>query len=150
MSENSKYNLPLGSFRHDAARQLSEKVANRDAAASLKINIDIDKILMKRDPRVAEVMLELLAHQVPFMLYTDAQNYAIIDPKRRMVAVYAKGRFNNRGFAQTDQQFANSVRLTYVCHEKIYVPSMKLGTAEGYFQGKNFVIESLGKIEKAS
>lgn len=132
MSNNNIYNLSSGGVRKD----------------SLKINIDIDQILLKRDKRVAEVMLELLEHQVPFMLYTDVKNYAVIDPNRKMIATYARGRFNNRTFAHTEKDFANGVRLVYVCHEKIYVPSLKLGGGEGYLQGRNFVMAWVKPEEK--
>ena len=119
-------NFPVGQYRSESIRRFAERVANADPYQSMKINIDIDQILLKRDPRIGEVIMGCVKRKIPFMLYTDEKHYSIIDPANKLVVCYSTGRQETRELSYNDQQFANRVRMAYAVYDKVYLPSLAL------------------------
>lgn len=107
-------------YRSESARQLAERCSHDFNYDTLNININIDAILMKRDPETIKKIVTAVENRTPFILFADDKNYCIIIPKELSVYCYAKGRQQTKESTINIKQFANRVRLAYVSYPGFY------------------------------
>lgn len=121
MEQQSNGYYPIANtIPSESARQLAEKVARGNAHESLKVNLNIDDLLVGRDPKTSAKILECIEQQKEFVLYKDANHYAVIIPKKLFIGAFIDGKQKSGELCQNMQQFSNGVRLAYACYPQIF------------------------------
>lgn len=123
--------FPIGTYRSHACKEMLERVSRDQTVESLKINIDIDQILAKRDMSITETVLHCIEDGADFLLYANQSRYAVIEPSAKRISCYVDGQMQTMEVAQTSAQFANCVRIAYVVYDQVYVPKKSKLLAKG-------------------
>lgn len=96
--------------------------------ARSSLNIDIDDQLQYDQGTgkagVAQLVLQAVANQVPFILHNGPKRFCVIIPKLRVIAIYAHA--GNTTEILNGSQFQNRVKMLYVIYPQFSPASINL------------------------
>lgn len=96
--------------------------------ARANLNIDIEEQLQydqgtgKAD--VADMVLQAISLQIPFILHNGPQRFCVIIPKLQVIAIYAYA--GNTTEVLNEMQFQNRVKMLYVIYPQFAPASINL------------------------
>lgn len=107
-------------YRSESACALAERCSNEFNYDSLNVNINIDVILLNRDPVVQKQILNAIENKTPFLLFSDLDHYCIIIPRNLAVYCYVGKKCITSEESINIKQFTNRVRLAFAVYDKFY------------------------------